>query len=183
MVRGGLTAPYRADKVHALHGTSREDGQADRMVPYARRTPDAVRPGNIVTADGAVVGTHGGHQHFTLGQRKGVGVAFGYPIYVTGIDAAQNIVTVGTRDQLLRRQLVAREVNWIAGPPPLEPLACTAKIRYNSPPAAAVARMTGPDELTVTFQEPIAAITPGQAVVCYDADRLLGGGWIDDVHY
>jgi tRNA-uridine 2-sulfurtransferase len=147
----------------------------------ARKAPDAVRPGNIVTTDGKVVGTHGGHQHFTLGQRKGVGVAFGYPIYVTGIDANTNTVTVGDREQLLHRQLVAREVNWIAGPRPEGPIKCTAKIRYNTPPAPATAQITGPDELTVLFDEPVAAITPGQAVVCYEGDRLLGGGWIDAV--
>jgi tRNA-specific 2-thiouridylase len=147
----------------------------------ARKTPGAMRPGNIVTGEGQVVGTHGGHQHFTLGQRKGVGVAFGYPIYVTGIDAKTNTVTVGHRDQLLHRQLVAREVNWIAGPRPDLATPCTAKIRYNTPPSSATVQMTGTDELTVIFDEPIAAITPGQAVVCYDGDRLLGGAWIDEV--
>ncbi len=167
---------------------NKPDSQEICFVPdndYARlvekRTPEAVRPGNLVTTEGKVVGTHGGHQHFTLGQRKGVGVAFGYPIYVTGIDAPTNTVTVGQRDELLRRRLIAREINWIAGPPPQQPIRCTAKIRYNTPPAAATAQLTTPDHLTVCFDEPIAAITPGQAVVCYDGDRLLGGGWIDEV--
>jgi tRNA-specific 2-thiouridylase len=146
-----------------------------------RRSPETVRPGKIVGPDGAIVGEHEGHQHFTIGQRRGVGVAFGYPIYVTGIDPAANTVTVGKKEDLMHRGLVAREVNWIAGDRPTEPRACTAKVRYNSKPAAATAMMIGEDHLRVVFDEPIAAITPGQAVVCYDGERLLGGGWIDTV--
>ena len=79
------------------------DNDYARLV--ARRTPDAVRPGEIVDASGKVVGKHEGHQHFTIGQRKGVGVAFGYPIYVTGIDAASNRVTLGKKEELLKRGL------------------------------------------------------------------------------
>ena len=153
-----------------------------------RKTPEQVKAGKIVMAEGPrageVVGEHGGHQHFTIGQRKGVGVALGYPIYVTGIDAASNTVTVGAKERLMHRGLVAREVNWIA-PPPLvpsqEPLRVMAKVRYNSEPMAATAMMTGPDELTVRFDGAMSAITPGQAVVCYEGDRVLGGGWIDGV--
>jgi len=155
------------------------DNDYARLV--AQRTPEAVRPGNVITADGKVVGTHGGHQHFTLGQRKGVGVAFGYPIYVTGIDPVANTVTVGGHAALLHRRLIAREVNWLAPPRPAQPLACVAKVRYNTPPSPATAQLSGPDELTVCFAEPVAAITPGQAVVCYQEDRLLGGAWIDEV--
>ena len=80
-----------------------------------RRAPDAVRPGPLVDTAGHVVGTHEGHQHFTIGQRKGIGVAFGYPIYVTKIDPATNTVTLGKKEELLHRQLIAREVNWLAG--------------------------------------------------------------------
>jgi len=145
-----------------------------------KRAPDAIRPGPIVDSTGNVVGTHGGHQNFTLGQRKGVGVAFGYPIYVTDIDAQNNTVRVGPREDLLHHRLMAREINWL-GEKPTGPISCTAKVRYNTPPAAAVAELTGPDELTVTFADGMAAITPGQAVVCYDGEQLLGGGWIDEV--
>ena len=80
-----------------------------------RKSPETVRPGEFVDAEGAVVGEHAGHQHFTIGQRKGVGLAFGYPIYVTGIDADSNRVTLGRKEELLHRSLLAREVNWIAG--------------------------------------------------------------------
>jgi tRNA-specific 2-thiouridylase len=160
------------------------DNDYARLV--AKKTPEAVRAGALVDSSGKVVGEHAGHQHFTIGQRKGVGVAFGYPIYVTGIDAEKNEVTLGRKEELMHRRLVAREVNWIdpvSEKQLAEGVRCTAKIRYNSEPAAAVAMKTGADELTVLFDVPIAAITPGQAVVCYDegAGRVLGGGWIDGV--
>ena len=121
------------------------------------------------------------------GASKGIGLAFGRPIYVTAIDAATNRVTLAQQEALLHRRLPAREVNWLTGPAnpvgPQVPLRVLAKVRYNSPPTAAAAWMTGPDELTVRFDEPVLAITPGQAVVCYEesTDRLLGGAWIDKV--
>ena len=164
------------------------DSQEICFVPdndYARlvkqKSPETVRPGKIVDTAGKTVGQHEGHQHFTIGQRKGVGIAFGYPIYVTGIDSTANTVTVGPREDLLHRSLVAREVNWIAGEAPRQPMRCTAKIRYNSTPSPATAHLSADDTLTVTFDNSIAAITPGQAVVCYQDDRVLGGGWIDEV--
>jgi tRNA-specific 2-thiouridylase len=150
-----------------------------------KKSPSTVRAGTLVDAAGKTVGEHAGHQHFTIGQRKGVGVAFGYPIYVTGIDSATNTVRIGPKEDLLARTLTAREINWIANPQftaPTEPLRVHAKIRYNSPPRPATAQLIAPDTLQVTFDEPITAITPGQAVVCYDGDRLLGGGWIDAVN-
>ena len=145
-----------------------------------RKSPQTVRTGNIVDSSGNVVGRHEGHQGFTLGQRRGVGVAFGYPIYVTNIDAGANTVQVGPRDELLHRRLVAREVNWLT-PHTRGPIACAAKVRYNSPAQSARAYLNGADELIVEFDQPVAAITPGQAVACYDGDRLLGGAWIDRV--
>ena len=146
-----------------------------------RRTPEAFRAGEFVTSSGESIGRHEGHQHFTIGQRKGLGVAKGYPLYVVDIDSSSNRVTVGGKDDLSKSTLVAREINLLD-----EPLfaidsavRCEAKIRYNHEPQPAVARRTGPDELTVHFDEPQTAITPGQAVVLYDGDLVLGGGWID----
>ncbi len=145
-----------------------------------RRTPDAFRPGELVTTDGAVVGKHEGHQHFTIGQRKGVGVAFGHPIYVVDIDPNANRVTLGDRQTLHRNALIANEVNWLTDRPALgaEPISCTAKIRYNSDPQPATVLLNN-NTMTVRFAEPQSAITPGQAVVLYDGDLLLGGGWIE----
>ncbi len=173
---------------------NKPDSQEICFVPdndYARlvkaKSPGAVRAGEFVDSAGKVVGKHEGHQNFTIGQRKGVGLAFGYPIYVTGIDAATNRVTLAGKDDLLHRTLTAREVNWLVGHEkplgPPEEVRCQAKVRYNSPPAPATARMSDADELTVTFDAPVLAITAGQAVVCYDekGERLLGGGWIETI--
>src|SRR5687768_711652 len=146
-----------------------------------RRSPDTFRAGELVTTSGDVVGTHEGHQHFTIGQRKGVGVAFGYPIYVVDIDPATNRVTVGDKAQLERTSLVARDVNFLSprAAAARDGLKCAAKIRYNHFPQPATMRVTSDDEFTVTFDVPQTAVTPGQAVVLYDGDVVLGGGWIE----
>jgi tRNA-specific 2-thiouridylase len=147
-----------------------------------RRTPERFREGQLVTAAGEVVGTHGGHQHFTVGQRKGIGVGGrGVPLYVLSIDPSANRVTVGEKDGLLRRSLRASQVNLLHDSlaPGGGAVRCTAKIRYNHAPQPATAMVTGADELAVTFDEPQSAITPGQAVVLYDDDVVLGGGWIE----
>jgi tRNA-specific 2-thiouridylase len=149
-----------------------------------RRSPDTFRPGDLVTAAGEVVGRHEGHQHFTIGQRKGVGVAFGRPMYVIGVDPADNRVVVGERDALLKRSLVARQINLLTDRVPMSASAAaglrvTAKIRYNHQPVPATAHLTAADELRVRFDEPQSAVTPGQAVVLFDGDVVLGGGWID----
>lgn len=146
-----------------------------------RRSPDAFRPGTFVDPQGNTLGTHEGHQHFTIGQRKGLRLALGHPIYVTAIDPATNRVTVGGRDDLLKHSLIARRPNWLS--PRLDnasaPIRCTAKIRYNHDPQPATLTLLSPIEFQVTFDHPQSAITPGQAVVCYDGDVVLGGGWID----
>jgi tRNA-specific 2-thiouridylase len=147
-----------------------------------RRSPDTFRPGELVTTDGKVVGQHEGHQHFTIGQRKGVGVAFGYPIYVVDIDPQHNQVVLGDKDALMKRTLIAHQINLLSDRvvSNTDGIPCTAKIRYNHQPQPARLFVTGPDEIRVTFDEPQSAVTPGQAVVCFDGDIVLGGGWIDD---
>jgi tRNA-specific 2-thiouridylase len=147
-----------------------------------RRTPERFRQGTFVTVNGDVIGGHEGHQQFTIGQRKGLGVAMGYPIYVVDIDAEKNEVVVGSKDDLLCRGLVANQLNLIssrlrAGAGEIR---CSAKIRYNHQPVPAVAEVTGADELAVRFDDAQSAVTPGQAVVLYDGDVVLGGGWIED---
>jgi tRNA-specific 2-thiouridylase len=147
-----------------------------------RRSPDSFRAGDLVMSDGSTVGTHDGHQNFTIGQRKGLGVAKGYPLYVIGIDPASNRVELGTKQDLSRSGLLADQVNLIgdrlknAG---ADGMRCQAKIRYNADPQPAVARLTPGGGLRVDFDNPQTAITPGQAVVLYDNDIVLGGGWID----
>lgn len=144
-----------------------------------RRSPEEVNPGDIINAQGEVVGQHPGHQHFTIGQRRGVGVAFGYPIYVTDRDPATNTVTIGKQDDLLSQGLTASQTNWLVDDVPSDWRACDVKVRYNSPPTPGRFRVTGPDKLEVRFDQPVSAVTPGQAVVCYEGDQVLGGGWID----
>jgi tRNA-specific 2-thiouridylase len=107
-------------------------------------------------------------------------VAFGRPIYVVDIDSQANRVTLGERQSLRRGGLTAREVNWLTDRPPIagQPISCLAKIRYNHDPQAASVT-AGDGEIVVRFDEPQSAVTPGQAVVLYDGDVVLGGGWIE----
>jgi len=164
------------------------DSQEICFVPdnnYARlvkkRSPEKVTPGNIVDTAGKVVGQHEGHQHFTIGQRRGLGVALGYPIYVTHRDPLGNTITVGQKTDLMSQALTATQTNWLTPPPRDEPKPCTVKIRYNSAPVPARVLATSDTTLRIDFDAPVEAITPGQAVVCYDNTQVLGGGWIEDV--
>lgn len=152
------------------------DNDYGRLVE--RVSPDSVQPGPIVDTHGATLGEHPGHQHFTIGQRRGLGVALGHKLYVIDKDPRHNTVTVGVRDDLMARGLVASQTNWLIDPP-TTPTPCTARIRYNAAPQPARVVATADDALEVRFDHPQSAIAPGQAVVCYDGDRVLGGGWID----
>jgi len=135
--------------------------------------------GAIVSQSGAVLGRHGGIHRFTVGQRKGLGIAAAEPMYVLQLRPSEKTVVVGPRPQLERTTLTASEVNWIAGAPPAGPLRITAQIRHRHQPAAATVRALMDDRATVEFDSPVIAITPGQAVVFYDGDLVIGGGWID----
>jgi tRNA-uridine 2-sulfurtransferase len=134
--------------------------------------------GELVTTDGTVIGHHEGIHNFTVGQRKGLGVATGSPLYVININGAEGKVTVGGNDHLLSRKLLAHRVNWISIPELRDPIRVTAKIRHRHEPAPAMVADGGNGEVQVTFDEPQRAITPGQAVVFYDGDLVVGGGWI-----
>lgn len=161
-----------------------------------RRRPDlaaGVRgQGAIRSADGALLGHHDGHHRFTIGQRRGVGVALGYPIYVVSADPVTNTVTVGGRDDLLAGGCVAAEACWLADEPPEGVwFRCVAQCRYNSDAVPARARVVEPlkdagpsgraGAFEVVFDEPVRAVVSGQAVVLYASDepeRVLAGGWI-----
>ena len=134
--------------------------------------------GELVTTDGKVLGHHEGVHNFTVGQRKGLGVATGSPLYVININGAEGKVTVGGNDDLLSRTLIARDLNWIAIDGLREPIRVTAKIRHRHEPAPAILENAPNGEVRVTFDEPQRAITPGQAVVFYQDDLVVGGGWI-----
>jgi tRNA-specific 2-thiouridylase len=145
-----------------------------------RRSPQTFHEGQFVTADGQAIGTHEGHQHFTIGQRRGLGVALGYPVYVVDIDPSRNQVMLGEKEALLKKSLIAHQLNLLSDALTSgRAVRCAAKIRYNHQPQPATATVCGPDELSVVFDQPQSAITPGQAVVLYDGDEVLGGAWID----
>ncbi len=134
--------------------------------------------GEIVTTSGAVVGRHDGLERFTVGQRKGLGIALGDPRFVVRLEPDTRRVVVGTRDELAQNGLTASGANWLVDVPS-EPIRCQVKIRYRTPAfAATVERLEG-DRFRVSFDEPCYGIAPGQAAVCYQDDRVLGGGWIE----
>lgn len=142
------------------------------------RRGEGDRIGQIVTTEGKVVGEHQGIEAFTIGQRKGMGVAMGEPYFVVRIETDKNLVVIGKKEELARRALIAKKLNWLVEDIP-QSFQCEAKIRYNSPPVPATARLLEDGMLRVDFENPCYGIAPGQAVVCYDHDRVLGGGWIE----
>jgi tRNA-specific 2-thiouridylase len=134
--------------------------------------------GELVTTNGEVIGEHAGIHNFTVGQRKGLGVATGSPLYVIQISGANKQVVVGSDEHLYSRTLRARRVNLISVPELSERMRVAVKIRHRHEPAPAMIEAAGQDEILVTFDEPQRAITPGQAAVFYDGDVVVGGGWI-----
>lgn len=135
-------------------------------------------PGEIVTTAGEVVGTHQGIHRYTVGQRKGLGISAADPLYVVEVDAKNNRVVVGDRDDLLKSEMVVRRVNWIAFDELTEPVRAAVKIRSRAEEAPAVLSRQDDGSVLVTFDEPQRAVTPGQAAVFYDGDIVVGGGWI-----
>src|SRR5579872_963327 len=189
---GGMTKPEVRElaRRHGLALAEKPDSQEICFVPggdYKRfidaylaeqnqSLPDT--SGELVTTDGRVIGEHSGIHNFTVGQRKGLGVATGSPLYVLQIKGDQRQVVVGGDEHLYSRTLRTRRINWIAVDDLRNPMRVTAKIRHRHEPAAATIERTGHDEILVTFNEPQRAITPGQAAVFYDGDVVVGGGWI-----
>jgi tRNA-specific 2-thiouridylase len=144
-----------------------------------RHSPAADRSGPIVDADGRELGRHDGVHHFTVGQRRGLGVASRRPLYVVGVRPDTRTVVVGDGETLLRDHLVARDVSWLSIPAPSREIRAHARIRYRHAEAPASIRPLGGRRAEVRFESKQRAITPGQAVVFYDRDVCLGGGWIE----
>ena len=142
---------------------------------------EKVEGGAFVLSDGTVVGSHEGYPFYTIGQRHGLGLAMGEPIYVTHIDAESNTITVGPKEELMKQQLTARKLNMVKYSDLKEERPVMAKVRYKDPGGPGIAWQTGEDEITIAFASPRKAITPGQSVVLYEGDDLLGGGWIQTV--
>jgi tRNA-uridine 2-sulfurtransferase len=189
---GEMTKPQVRDlaRHHGLALAAKPDSQEICFVPggdykkfldaylaeQGESLPDTA--GELVTTTGEVIGEHNGIHNFTVGQRKGLGVATGSPLYVIQIKGDQRQVVVGNQDELYSRTLRARRVNLIAVENLAAPMRVTVKIRHRHEGAPALIENSGDGEVLVTFDEPQRAITPGQAAVFYDGDVVVGGGWI-----
>jgi tRNA-specific 2-thiouridylase len=189
---GNMTKPEVRElaRKHGLALAEKPDSQEICFVPggdYKRfidayladsgeALPDTT--GELVTTAGDVIGEHHGIHNFTVGQRKGLGVATGSPLYVIQINGADKQVVVGGEENLYTRTLRTRRVNLIAVDDLAEAMRVSVKIRHRHEAAAATLEKTGDDEILVTFDQPQRAITPGQAAVFYDGDVVVGGGWI-----
>jgi tRNA-specific 2-thiouridylase len=189
---GAMTKPEVRElaRKHGLALAEKPDSQEICFVPggdykrfldaYLAEQGEALpdTSGELVTSSGQVIGEHSGIHNFTVGQRKGLGIATGSPLYVIQISGANKQVIVGGDQQLYSRTLRAKRVNLISVDDLHEPMRVSVKIRHRHEPAAAVIERTGADEILATFDEPQRAITPGQAAVFYDGDVVVGGGWI-----
>jgi tRNA-specific 2-thiouridylase len=152
------------------------DGDYRRFL--RERAPDAVQPGPIVNTGGEEIGQHQGLPYYTIGQRRGLGIAAPEALYVIHLDVARNTLVVGPASELGRRNLTAAQVSYVNGRPPDEPVRVQSKIRYKARLAEATWTPLDGDEAGVEFDAPLRDITPGQAVVAYQGDRVLGGGII-----
>jgi tRNA-specific 2-thiouridylase len=155
------------------------------FVPFKRYTefielyaPEVLQPGPIVDGQGQLLGEHKGIALHTVGQRRGLGIATGQPLFVTSLDPATNTVVVGGPAELLKSTCVLEEVNWVEGAAPVDPQRVMGKARYRSHEVPCTVRGDGSGGLQVDFDEPQRAITPGQALVLYDGEYVLGGGTI-----
>lgn len=146
---------------------------AEREIPFTTST------GEIVDVEGHVLGSHSGTHHFTVGQRRGLGIAAGEPLYVIATEPSTQRVTVGRNEDLMRPSLLARDVNWLSIAPIDEPLRAQVKIRNKHVPAQATVYPIDTNRVEVRFDQSQRAITPGQAAVFYSGDLVLGGGWIE----
>ncbi len=143
-----------------------------------RRVSQGIVPGDIVDTQGRILGRHKGLPFYTIGQRKGLGLSAGRPLYVVGFDREKNLMFVGGKQEVYGSELIADRVNWIAMDELRQPIRVKAKIRYSHREADAIVEPSGDSTVKVEFMQPQEAITPGQAVVFYDGDIVLGGGWI-----
>jgi len=158
------------------------DGNYSRFVEnYARYElgEPSIAGGDITTADGSVVGEHAGLHRYTIGQRRGIGVSSSEALYVVKIAVPRNQLVVGKRNDLYGKSFVATGANWIAIAKPDGPVRASVRIRYRAQEAPATITPIDAGRIQVDFDEPQAAITPGQAAVFYDDDAVIGGGWIE----
>ena len=189
---GHMTKPQvrTVAREHGLRLAEKPDSQEICFIPggdykrfltaYLEEQGEALpgAAGELVASGGAVIGSHEGIFNFTVGQRKGLGIASPSPLYVLNIDPASHRVTVGADRELATHTLRARQLNWIAIPELTQPMRVKAKIRHRHEPAWATLEPAAPGEVIASFDEPQRAVTPGQSAVFYDGDEVVGGGWI-----
>ena len=183
---------HKATEVRALaegYGLSsahKKDSEGICFIPggnhlrfIEERTGRAAPAGDILDVEGNVLGHHEGALRYTLGQRKGLGVAAAHPLYVCKIDTAANTVTLGGPEHLMASELIAGDWNWVAGNAPASPIRAAAKVRYHQPDQPCTATPLPDGRVQIAFDLPQRAITPGQAVVVYEGKECLGGGIIE----
>ncbi len=149
----------------------------EKYQEFMQSRGDVGAPGEIVDNDGKVLGEHTGLQNYTVGQRKGMGIAYPVPLYVVRLDYENNCLLVGERDKVYRSKFMVSEINWLADRLP-ESRAIECQIRYNHTPAPATLKVMADDLLAIEFTTPQFAVTPGQGAAFFDDDQLLGGGFI-----
>jgi tRNA-specific 2-thiouridylase len=168
-----------ADKMESQDICFVPDGDHTRIIRQ-RLGPEtaALARGPVLLANGQQVGEHDGYARFTIGQRKGIPGGFAEPMYVVAIDPGRRAVVIGPRSALLGRGVIARETNWLVDPPAVG-THVQVRVRHRATPAAGELVRAEGDEIELALDEPVAAITPGQSLVLYDGDRVLGGGFIE----
>ena len=173
---------YTADKQESQEICFVPDGKyaefIDRYLEHESRSDELPAGGAIVNRSGETVGEHSGIHRYTIGQRRGLGIAHEKPLYVVQIERAKNQIIVGESDELESLELIAKGVNWVALDEPSEPVRAAVKVRYRHDPSMATIHAMPESRARIVFDEPQRAITPGQATIFYNGDEVAGGGWI-----
>jgi len=173
---------YTAEKQESQEICFVPDGKysefIDRYLEHEDRAGELPLGGDIVNTSGETMGTHTGIHRYTIGQRRGLGIAHEKPLYVVQIERTKNRIIVGGESDLEAREFTAKGVNWISFDTPSEPVRAEVKIRYRHEPASAIIYPLPHDHARIVFDEPQRAITPGQATIFYNGDEVVGGGWI-----
>ncbi|MDQ2747234.1 MAG: tRNA 2-thiouridine(34) synthase MnmA [Acidobacteriota bacterium] len=150
----------------------------DRYLDHEDRADELPKAGEIVNAKGEKIGEHTGIHRYTVGQRRGLGIAHEKPLYVVQIERAKNHIIAGEKEELLAAEFIAKGVNWVAFDAPDKPVRAEVKVRYRHDPAPATIHALADHRARIVFDEPQSAITPGQATIFYDGEEVIGGGWI-----
>jgi tRNA-specific 2-thiouridylase len=154
-------------------------GFIDRYLEHEERAEEIPSVGAIVNAKGEKLGSHSGIHRYTIGQRRGLGIAHEKPLYVVQIERARNQIIVGEKEELSQEEFFAKGVNWVAFDTPSEPVRAEVKVRYRHEPAMATIYALEDARARIVFDEPQRAITPGQATIFYHGEEVVGGGWIE----